>query len=1185
MNKEYTYQEVYDATLAYFQGDELATNVWISKYCKKDLDEETGVTHYYEKTPDDMHRRLAKEYCRAGMKYNNPLTEDEIYELFKGFKYILPQGRPMAGIGVDDYVSLSNCFLLGYPGEDSIGSIYRTLQEVAQISKRGGGTGIDLSDYRSSNAKVHNAALTSSGVVSWAELFSNTIEKIGQSGRRAALMECLDINHPDAEKFIDAKLEEGKINGANISLKVNDEWLNSFMDKDVNDPTYNRENKRLWDKIIHNAWYRAEPGLLFWSTVLNESVPDCYADEGFRSVGTNPCQPKWAHFLTPDGIRTVGETNVGDVIWSQEGWTKILRKESSGVKEVYEFKTTAGSFFGTKEHRIISKGKKIEVGNAISIDLLAGDKNENVEIIPEIVMDGMVVGDGMLHKASNNLVLLIIGNDDSDYFTSEIKHLIGRFRPGISDKSYEVKTSIKCDELPYTFERKIPERYKRGNTNEVCSFLRGLYTANGSVVDKRVQLKTTSFEMVKGVQLLLSSVGIRSYYTTNKTHKVKFSNGEYDVKESYDICISTDRELFSKKIGFIQKYKNEKLEKTFGTTSRHHKTHKIIDTKYLSTEEVFNITVDNVSHTYWSDNLNVANCGEVILSPKDSCRLMLFNLYSYVKQPFTKTAYFDFDLFEDHCRKMVKLMDNMIDLEIEKVDRIISKVENDPENKDTKNIELRLWKDIQENCKKGRRCGIGITAEGDMLAALGLQYGTEKATFIAEQVHHFMAEKIYLASCDLVQVDGREKFPVFDWEKEKNNPFIQRLLNVQGNVSRKQMEAKMSQGRRNIALMTIAPAGSCSILTQTTSGIEPVFLPFYDRKRKIEKGSVEKPDFIDTVGDWFMSYNVIHHKLITWYSIQKRIPFTEAKEYLSKLSKEELQKLYETSPYYKASSADVDWKAKVEMQGKIQKYIDHSISVTCNIPKDTPESVVAELYETAWKSGCKGCTIYREGSRVGILTSTEETNRQLGKNECYDTEKKIKKRPKTLPCKVVRFTNKGEKWVAVVGLDNDEPYEIFTGLLDKISLPQWVEEGSITRLKEKKMVIDELTGEEVEIDVSRYDLQYKDKDGYNVTMEGLNRCFNEEYYNYSKLISGLLRHGMPIEYIIKTISSLNLDHGNTNINSWKNGVIRALGKFIKKSDGDEDSEGLVKCPKCGELKYKKEGKCGICFNCGYSICG
>jgi len=775
------------------------------------------------------------------------MSEETIYELLKDFKYIIPQGSPMSGIGNNfQVVSLSNCFVIGNSGpSDSYGGIMKIDQEQVQLMKRRGGVGHDLSHIRPAGSPVKNSALTSTGIVPFMERYSNTTREVAQGGRRGALMLTINIKHPNAEQFIDAKLEQGKITGANISVKITDEFMQCvrsgqpFVQQypiDSPNPIFTQEidARALWNKIIHNAWASAEPGVMFWDTIIRESVPDCYADFGYRTVSTNPC-------------------------------------------------------------------------------------------------------------------------------------------------------------------------------------------------------------------------------------------------------------------------------------------------------------------------------GEIPLCPYDSCRLIACNLYSYVKNPFTPQATFDFALFRDHIMKGQRLMDDLIDLELEKINQILTKIDNDPEGEDIKGVERNLWLNIKMKCLEGRRTGFGITAEGDMLAAMGLRYGTDEATEFSVSVHRALACAAYGSS--VIMAKERGSFPLYDANREKLNPFIQRLADADP-----EMYAQMVQyGRRNIALLTIAPTGTVSICTQTTSGIEPVFLVSYKRRKKInpnDKDSSKHKIIKDESGDFFEEYNVLHPKFIDWLKISKGYTMDQ----INALDDSELDSLVEQSPYYKATSADIDWVNKVKMQGAIQKWVDHSISVTVNIPKETTEQIVSTIYMTAWESGCKGCTIYREGSRNGVLVSKSEAN----KNETPFAENRAPKRPKKLEAEVVRFRNDREDWIAVVGMYEGRPYEIFTGKADNFVLPKWVEKGYVIRVKEP--------GQEH----ARYDFQFLDQDGYHVTIEGLSRMFNKEYWNYAKLISGILRHGMPIPNVVDLIGKLNFDVDS--ITTWSNGVARALKRFIK--DGTETDE---LCPDCGS-KIIYTGGCKNCPNCGWSKC-
>lgn len=837
----YTYDQVYQATLDYFKGDELASRVWSSKYALKDSD-----GHYFELTPDDMHKRIASEIYRIEKKYPNPMSEQEIFDLLKDFRYIVPQGSPMAGIGNNYQVgSLSNCFVIGLDGHpDSYGGIIRVDEEQVQLMKRRGGVGHDLSHIRPKGSAVKNSALTSTGLVPFMERYSNSTREVAQDGRRGALMMTVSIKHPDAESFIDAKMTEGKITGANVSVRIDDDFMNCTISgkeyqqqfpvsgKDVI-LTKTIDAGALWKKIVHNAWKSAEPGILFWDTVTRESVPDCYADLGFETISTNPC-------------------------------------------------------------------------------------------------------------------------------------------------------------------------------------------------------------------------------------------------------------------------------------------------------------------------------GEIPLCPYDSCRLVAINLYSYVKNPFTPDAKFDFELFREHVKKAQRIMDDIIDLEMEKIDNIINKIESDPETMEVKQIELNLWKKIRSKTLKGRRTGCGTTGEGDMLAALGHRYGTPEATDFSTKIHRELALAYYSASVDMAAERGA--FEVYDAEREKNNPYILRIKEADPELYNRMVK----QGRRNIACLTIAPTGTTSIMTQTSSGIEPVFLPVYKRKRKVNPNDENvKIDFIDEVGDAFEEYIVYHHKFLEWMSANG----IEARQ---DLSAEEIEELVKKSPYYKATSNDVDWMEKVRMQGAIQKWVDHSISVTINLPSDVTEELVGQLYVEAWKAGCKGCTVYRDGSRNNVLAAVKPENTHL-----IAEPDKIIKRPVELEADVVRFQNNKEKWIAFVGLADGKPYEIFTGLADDddgIFCPKSVNHGKIIKAVDPD-------------GKKRYDFQFINKRGYKTTIEGLSEKFNPEFWNYAKLISGVLRYGMPIDQVLKLVGGLELD--STNINTWKNGVERALKKYLPNGTAAKGQ----KCPKCGaETLIYQEG-CLICTSCGSSKCG
>lgn len=852
MENTYTYDEAFKASLEYFGGDELAARVWVNKYAMKD-----SFGHIFERSPRDMHHRIAAEIARIEKKYNNPVSEEEVFALLDHFRYLVPAGSPMTGIGNHHQIaSLSNCFVIGIDGNaDSYGSIMKLDEEQVQLMKRRGGVGHDLSGIRPKGSPVKNSALTSTGIVPFMERYSNSTREVAQDGRRGALMLSIAIRHPEAEAFIDAKMTEGKITGANVSVKVDDEFMRCATEGrpyhqqfpiSSNSPLVEKDidATALWHKIVHNAWKSAEPGVLFWDTILRESIPDCYADLGFRTVSTNPC-------------------------------------------------------------------------------------------------------------------------------------------------------------------------------------------------------------------------------------------------------------------------------------------------------------------------------GEIPLCPYDSCRLLAINLYSYVDNPFTPQATFNFELFKKHVAMAQRFMDDIIDLEQEKIDAILNKVANDPQSDEVKYTERHLWEKIKHKTAQGRRTGVGITAEGDMLAALGLRYGTEEATEMAVKVQQTLALSAYASSVNMAKERGA--FPIYDAKREENNPFVLRIKEHDAAL----YDDMIKYGRRNIACLTIAPTGTTSLMTQTTSGIEPVFMPVYKRRRKVNPNDTNvHVDFVDETGDSFEEYIVYHPKFITWMKAQG---LDTEKRY----TQEEIDELVARSPYYKATANDVDWLMKVRMQGAIQKWVDHSISVTVNLPNSVDEGLVNRLYVEAWKSGCKGCTIYRDGSRAGVLVSTQKTDKKKKKQEEDLLTKGMKlpevteRRPDVLECDVVRFQNNKEKWVAFVGLLDGHPYEIFTGLQDDeegIVLPKTVTKGRII-----KTVLPDGT--------KRYDFQFQNKRGYKMTVEGLSEKFNKEYWNYAKLISGVLRYRMPIENVIKLVNSLQLE--SENINTWKVGVSRALKKYV--IDGTE-AKGQ-KCPNCGHETLVYQEGCLICKHCGASRCG
>ncbi len=846
-SKHYSYDEAYDATLKYFGGDELAARVWVSKYALKD-----SFGNIYELTPDDMHHRIASEIARIESKYPNPMSHDEVFGYLKDFKYIVPQGSPMSGIGNSYQVgSLSNCFVIGLDGApDSYGGVIRIDEEQVQLMKRRGGVGHDLSHIRPKGTPVKNSALTSTGLVPFMERYSNSTREVAQDGRRGALMLTVSIKHPDSEAFVDAKMTEGKVTGANVSVRIDDEFMRAATENGKYTQTYPVDSahpeitkevdaKAFWDKIIHNAWKSAEPGVLFWDTITRESLPDCYADLGFRTISTNPC-------------------------------------------------------------------------------------------------------------------------------------------------------------------------------------------------------------------------------------------------------------------------------------------------------------------------------GEIPLCPYDSCRLLAINLYSYVKNPFTPQAEFDFEKFEAHVRKAQRIMDDIIDLEMEKIDLILNKIDSDPETLEVKGPERHLWEKIKAKTLKGRRTGVGTTAEGDMIAAMGLRYGTPEATDFSESVHRRLALAAYTSSVEMAKERGA--FEIFDAKREENNPFMLRLKEQSAEL----YDDMVRYGRRNIACLTIAPTGTTSLMTRTTSGIEPVFMPVYKRRRKVNPNDANvRVDYVDETGDAFEEYVVYHPKFLEWMKIngiEERSDYTQ----------EQLDELVSRSPYAGATANEIDWVEKVHMQGRIQKWVDHSISVTVNLPADVTEEMVNRLYVEAWRSGCKGCTVYRDGSRSGVLVSLESKKKKSDSPaECSDIHPLALKRPIELEADVVRFQNNKEKWIAFVGLMDGRPYEIFTGLADDedgIFCPKSVTHGKII----KAMSAD---------GTKRYDFQFVNKRGHKTTIEGLSDKFNPEYWNYAKLISGVLRYGMPIDQVLKLVGGLELD--SMSINTWKMGVERALKKYLP--NGTKASG--QRCPNCGQETLIYQEGCLICTSCGTSKCG
>lgn len=963
---------------------------------------------------------------------------------------------------------------------------------------------------------------------------------VHNSGRRAAQMITISVHHPDIMDFITVKNDEISVTGANISVRLSDEFLNAVKSNeeyqlrwpvDVDNPQITRmvSARDVWKLIIHNAWLRAEPGLLMWDSIIRESPSDCYAEFGFKTISTNPCQPSWAKVLTRGGIRQFSQVNIGDEIWSKNGWTKITNKWSSGVKNVYKYTTTAGIFYGTENHKVVSNGTKIEAGLTDSIDVITGEYHSNITIDNNIVMDGIVFGDGSVHKASNNLVYLCIGKDDQDYFTSEISNLIIKYRPGLSDEAYEVKTSIQPHELPKTYERVIPNRYLYGNRDTVCSFLRGLYSANGSVCGNRITLKTSSPYVVECVQMMLSSVGILSYYTTNKPSQVKFSNGEYLCKQSYDINIAADREKFVNLIGFIQEYKNNKI-KILKIPSRKKSTYDIISVDLISEEEVFDITVDNNSHTYWTQCCNVSNCSEIPLSAFDSCRLLALNLFNFVKNPFSKNAEYDFSLFKKYAGIAQRLMDDIVDLELECINRIITKIENDPEPEFVKIAELTLWKNIKTACENGRRTGTGITALGDTLAGMGIKYGSKNSIEFVDQLFKTLKLGSYRSSVDMAKELG--SFPIWNHSLEKNNPFLLRIKDDD-----EELWSDMKKyGRRNIACLTSAPTGTISTQAclfvddkyyfNTSSGIEPVFTdkPYIRRKKINHSDKSAKIDYIDKLGDKWSEFKVYHSGITAWMDTNEKDSEND-------------------SPYSGATAEEINWQNRVKLQAAAQQHIDHAISSTINLPNDVEEKEVAKIYETAWQNGCKGITVYRDGCRSGVLV--KESGPKITKTIAPE-------RPKDLTCDVFHVIVKGKPYFVLVGLFEDgSPYEVFAGKNGHID-PK-VKKGIITRkLKPKcyKAVLEDDT------EISPVTIACDE---------------NEEAL--TRMVSTALRHGAETKFIHEQLLKVQGD-----MNIFAKALARALKHYIANGDASDE-----KCPTCECVLTYQEG-CKSCSSCGFSKC-
>lgn len=1207
---------VLKAATEYFNGDELAASVWMEKYALKD-----NLGNIYERTPDDMHDRICSELYRIECNYPNPMPYSRIVRLIKGFKYLIPQGSPMAGIGNDMQLSsLSNCFVIG-DLSDSYGGIAKIDEEQVQLMKRRGGVGHDLSHLRPKNTPVNNSALASTGIVPYMERYSNSTREVAQNGRRGALMLTISIKHPDALDFIDAKLDTTKITGANVSVKITDEFMDAVINNrpfiqqwpiDASNPQITRtiDAAATWKKITDNAWKSAEPGVLFWDTIINESVADCYSGDGFNTVSTNPCFTGDMKLLTADGYKTFRELWVeqGMIEHIDVGGTKSKVINSKGIVDataVYRTSESNDVFEVTLKNKqslkvtgnhkwiIIRDGKEVRVQTS---DLKVGDRVPlykanggytwgDYDDESYALLAGYLIADGSICDVKNGYVRAIIrlwnGDIESvgddlqkcmlDIYERETLSTNQNPEYSLDSKTldgFDYDRSQMCstvlgrmlikDGLSVGDKHRIPNSIWSANEATVAAFLRGLFSGDGHVEANyirkclSIRLSQSNLGMLRDVQLLLGYFGIKSSVSTMKPAGKKMMNDgkggmkEYNAKESYRLIIGgrSNCEKYMERVGFLQSHKNDKandwLHKHPGSNNSAIKYVTLIKSiEYAGQEETFCIT-EHDSNEVVVNGVRMGNCGEIPLSPYDSCRLMAINLYSYVKDPFTDQARFDMDAFIADVTASQRLMDDMVDLEIEKIERIIAKIKSDPEPYKTKQTELDLWHKILDSCVTGRRTGLGITAEGDMLAALGIRYGSERAIDVCTQIHQELALAAYTSSSILAKERGA--FEVYNSDKEHGNPFIDRLTNSDEILA----DMLAEHGRRNISLLTIAPTGTTSMMAQTSSGIEPAFMISYRRRRKINPGqSTENVCFIDEVGDRWEEYNVFHHKFLDWARING-----EDMDNLERCSTDELSAIIERSPYHMATANNIDWVNKVKMQGSIQKWIDHSISVTVNVPAATTKQMVNDIYVAAWRAGCKGCTIYRDGSRSGVLISSDS-------GDASTLQSLPAKRPEAIDGKILRYQNGPEKWVAFIGLQDGIPYEVFTGPLSEIELPDDVFEGKILKVKPEE-------GNNV------YPFVYN-----GGTVPDLSVAFNDEYWNYARLVSGILRHGMSLPYVIKIIDGLRMDGG---ITSWKHGVVRALKQFVQDGAASGDS-----CPECSDDLVYREG-CISCVGCGYSKC-
>jgi ribonucleotide reductase alpha subunit len=1055
--------------------------------------------------------------------------------------------------------------------------------------KRRGGVGHDLSHIRPSGSPVKNSAITSTGIVPFMERYSNSTKEVAQDGRRGALMLSVSVKHPDSEAFIDAKMTPGKITGANISVKLTDEFMNAVVNGtpytqqypiNSNTPKYTKtiDAQKLWKKIIHNAWKSAEPGILFWDKVINESVPDCYADEGFTTVSTNPCVSEDTLILTDRGYLPI-HVLVGNKvnIWNGSEFSEVIPAVTGTNQKMLLVKFSDGSELKCTPYHGFFTWEGFERDGSVvkkeAKDLEIGDKLEKYEF-PTLIRHkieetdrsfytlGFFAGDGFVKRDSTTHISLY----------GEKKNLldkldvIGNVSENIENDRLTIRVQLPTyiNEIDLHKTKKYVPRYQNPYIYAPMSWLAGIIDSDGSRNSEEGSISISSIdrEFLMNIKLhILNVFGVNGSVIDEKEGGLREIKGQnFECNKSYRLIISAYNVKKLYELGlrtFRVKIDDVNPNRDAGRFIRVTSIEKIEDA-----EKVYCFTEEKRGRGCFN-GIVTSNCGEIPLCPYDSCRLLAINLFGYVVNPFTKDAYFDMELFKKDVQIAMRYMDDIIDLEIEKIDAILAKIALDPEDEFVKLIETNLWNQIKDMTIKGRRTGLGVTAEGDMLAALGLTYGTDWATDFSEEIHRTLKLKAYRSSVTMAKERGA--FPIYDFAKETNNPFITRIFDEDENL----YADMITYGRRNIALLTIAPTGTASLMTQTTSGIEPVFLPAYMRRRKINPQEKDvRVDFVDDEGIAWMEYPVFHHKFETWLTMNGYDI-----NVIKTMKKDQLDEIIKKSPYYKATSNDVDWVKKVEMQGRVQRHVDHSISVTVNLPENVSEELVAKVYETGWRSGCKGITVYREGSRDGVLLGVED------KKEEKLRDIHAPKRPKRLKGEIHRFQNSLEKWIAVVGMKDGRPYEIFTGKLENglSKLPPNVKECEVVKNIFEAEEPDE-NGVMTKVKKKRYDIEYIDSDGVKQIHTGLNHAFNPEFWNYAKLISGIMRHGMPTIYLYELIDSLNFKEDY--INTWKNGVARVIKKYVK--DGEK---GKGKCLDCGSEDLVFSEGCLICKGCGSSKCG